>query len=90
MTFPKGAAMEKMMNKTVLALALSFGVTALAANAQTTVSDTDGNGVYSIEEMTAAYPDMDAALFGQIDVDGSGAIDADELQAAREGGLISA
>ena len=77
------------MMKTLIAFALTFGLSAFAAQAQTTVSDTDGNGVYSIEELTAAYPDMDTGLFAQIDVDGSGAIDADELQAAREGGLIA-
>ncbi len=77
------------MMKTLIAFALTLGLSAVSAQAQTTVSDTDGNGVFSIEELTAAYPDMDAGLFGQIDVDGSGAIDADELQAAREGGLIA-
>jgi hypothetical protein len=77
------------MKKTLIAFALTLGLPAVAAQAQTTVSDTDGNGVYSVEELTAAYPDMSAALFAQIDVDGSGAVDADELQAAREGGLIA-
>lgn len=77
------------MNKTLIAFALTLGLSVVSAQAQTTVSDTDGNGVFSIEELTAAYPDMNAGLFGQIDVDGSGAIDADELQAAREGGLIA-
>ncbi|MCV2868596.1 EF-hand domain-containing protein [Defluviimonas sp. WL0002] len=61
---------------------------AASAHAQSAVSDTDGNGTYSMEEMTAAYPDMTAALFSQIDVDGSGEIDADELQAALENGLV--
>ena len=78
-----------MMNKTLIALAVTFAATGFAASAQTAVSDTDGNGVYSIEELTAAYPDMNAGIFGQMDVDGSGAVDADELQAAREGGLIA-
>lgn len=77
------------MSKTLIAFALTLGLSVVAAQAQTTVSDTDGNGVFSIEELTAAYPDMNAGLFGQMDVDGSGAVDADELQAAREGGLIA-
>lgn len=78
------------MNKTVCALALTFGLVGFAANAQTTVSDTDGNGVFSMEELKAAYPDLTADQFQQMDVDGSGAIDADELQAARENGVIPA
>lgn len=78
------------MKKTLTVIALALGFAATAASAQTVVTDTDGNGTYSIEEMTAAYPDMTPELFGQIDVDASGEIDADELQAAREGGLIAA
>ena len=77
------------MNKSLIALALTFGLVGFAANAQTVVTDTDGNGVFSIEELTAAYPDMTPDLYKQIDVDGSGAVDADELQAAREAGLIA-
>lgn len=73
----------------VTALALTLGLTGIAAQAQTTVTDTDGNGTYSVEELTAAYPKMTAALFAQIDVDHSGQVDADELQAARENGLLS-
>jgi len=77
------------MNKIGYAFALGLGLAAFSAQAQTVVSDTDGNGVYSIEEMTAAYPEINADLFAQIDVDGNGAIDADELQAAREAGTIA-
>jgi len=76
------------MNKSLVALALTLGLAGFAAQAQTAVSDTDGNGTFSIEELSAAYPDMDAALFAKIDVDGNGAVDADELQAARENGLL--
>lgn len=83
------AMMEMSMNRTVLALALTFGLAGVAAQAQTVVSDTDGNGTYSVEELTAAYADMSGDLFAQIDVDGSGQVDADELQAARENGLIA-
>ncbi|MEZ5888505.1 MAG: EF-hand domain-containing protein [Paracoccaceae bacterium] len=74
--------------RTLIALTLGFGLMGFAAAAQTTVSDTDGNGTFSIEEMRAAYPDMTPALFAEIDVDGSGSVDADELQAARENGQI--
>lgn len=78
------------MNRFVLATAtiLAFGAT--AAQAQTVVADTNGDGVYSIEELQVAYPDLTADAFAEMDVDGSGQIDADELQAAREQGLIAA
>jgi len=78
------------MTKTLTAVLTVLSLAAGAAHAQTVVTDTDGNGTWSIEEMTAAYPDMTADLFQQIDVNGDGQIDADELQAAREQGLLAA
>lgn len=77
------------MKKTLTVLALGFSLTAFAAQAETKVTDTDGNGTFSKEEMKAAYPDLTDATFAAIDADGSGQIDADELQAARENGTIA-
>ncbi|MCX7889272.1 MAG: EF-hand domain-containing protein [Rhodobacteraceae bacterium] len=77
------------MTRTLTAVLTVLSLAAGAAHAQTVVTDTDGNGTWSIEEMTAAYPDMTRELFAQIDVNGDGQIDADELQAAREQGLIA-
>jgi hypothetical protein len=76
------------MNKFTLALAALVALSA-PAMAQTTVADTDGDGVYSMAELVAAYPDLTEAVFAEIDVDANGAIDADELQAARENGVIA-
>jgi len=75
------------MMKKIAALTLALALSGFAAQAQ--VSDTDGNGTFSLEELKAAYPDMDAGLFARIDQDGSGQVDADELQAARENGVIN-
>ena len=77
------------MKKFVLALGAMAAV-ASAANAQTVVTDTDGNGTYSIEEMTAAYPDMTPELFAEIDANADGAVDADALAAAQEAGKVAA
>lgn len=76
------------MSKLVLSLA-ALSLTAFAANAQTVVADTDGNGTYSIEELTASYADMTAETFAIIDANADGAVDADELAAAIEAGVIA-
>ncbi|WP_347313302.1 EF-hand domain-containing protein [Defluviimonas sp. SAOS-178_SWC] len=76
------------MKKLVLALGAVAACT-VAAQAQTVVTDTDGNGTYSIEELTAAYPDMTAETFSMIDANADGAVDADELKAAQEAGTIA-
>lgn len=76
------------MKHLTLVLGTALALVAGAANAQTKVSDTDGNGTFSIEEMTAAYADMTPALFAEIDVNSDGQVDADELQAAKEAGKL--
>lgn len=73
---------------TAFGLALSI---AGAAGAQTApeVPDTDGNGTRSLAEMQAAYPDMTAGRFDLIDANGDGVVDADELAAAGQAGMLS-
>ena len=71
-----------------------FGITVTCAVlvgtawAQTMVEDTDGDGVYSMEEMRAAYPDVSDDVLVQIDVNEDGAIDEDELAAAIAVGVL--
>lgn len=78
------------MKTRILALAAILTLGAGAASAQTVVADTDGDGVFSMEELLVAYPDLTEEVFTTMDVDASGSIDADELQAAREQGIIAA
>ena len=71
-----------------------FGITIACAMlagavwAQTMVEDTDGDGVYSMDEMRAAYPDVSDDVLVQIDVNEDGAIDDDELAAAIAVGVL--
>ncbi len=78
------------MKKILISVGTILAFSAAVANAQTMVTDTDGDGVYSIEEMTAAYPDMTAETFATIDANADGMVDADELSAAVEAGVIPA
>lgn len=63
---------------------------ATGAFAQVEVDDADGDGVYSMDEIAAAFPDMTEDQFAEIDIDESGTIDADELASASEAGLLPA
>ncbi len=56
--------------------------------AQTIVGDSDGDAVYSMEEVHAAYPEVSDELLVQIDVDEDGAIDEYERAAALAGGVL--
>ena len=60
------------------------------ANAQTAIADTDGNGVYSMEELVAAFPDLTEENFKAADTNADGSIDMEELAAAVEAGHIPA
>lgn len=51
-------------------------------NAQTVLTDTDGNGVYSLQELVDAYPDLTEEAFKAADRNADDALDEAELSAA--------
>ncbi|KRS15850.1 hypothetical protein [Roseovarius indicus] len=77
------------MKTRVLCLAAILAVAAVQTHAETMVEDTDGNGAYSMDEMTAAYPELTEDDFVEIDTDASGDISTEELTLATESGLLS-
>ncbi|MCG6884102.1 MAG: EF-hand domain-containing protein [Silicimonas sp.] len=78
--------MTKRMNLTIAALlGLGLGTAAMAA-----VEDTDGDGVYSMEELLVVYPGLTEEGFGLIDTNGDGAVDENELTAAVDAGVLVA
>jgi cytochrome oxidase Cu insertion factor (SCO1/SenC/PrrC family) len=76
------------MNRIMIAAAASLAGLAGSALAQE-LADTDGNGTFSLEELTAAYPDLTAETFALIDANGDGVVDQDELTAAQEAGTLA-
>ncbi|MBV2361274.1 EF-hand domain-containing protein [Thalassococcus sp. CAU 1522] len=75
------------MKSTVIALVAALSVTGFAAHAE--VADSNGDGVFSMEEMLVSYPDLTEETFAEIDADADGAINAEELAAAVSAGLIA-
>lgn len=76
-----------------IALVLAPFALASAALAQATlpdVPDTDGNGSWSLVELQAVWTDLTEDTFKAIDTTADGAVDATELQAALDGGVIKA
>jgi hypothetical protein len=53
-----------------------------------TAADANGDGVLTIDEVQAAMPDVTAEDFSTMDLDGSGTLDAAEIEAAQEAGLM--
>jgi hypothetical protein len=76
-----------------IAIALAPLALASAAFAQATlpdVPDTDGNGSWSLVELQAVWTDLTEETFKGIDANADGAVDATELQAALDNGVIAA
>ncbi len=76
------------MTRTVLTaltvLALPTGL--LAA----TDIETNGDGLLTIDEVQAVYPEITAEAFTAMDVNADGALDDDEVVAAQEAGMMPA
>jgi hypothetical protein len=76
------------------AIALAPLVLASAAVAETAtlpdVPDTDGNGSWSLVELQAVWTDLTEDNFKAVDTSADGNVDATELQAALDGGVIKA
>lgn len=79
---------------TRIAMFLAPLALATAAVAQTAtlpeVTDTDGNGTWSLVELQAVWTDLTEEGFAGIDTNTDGEVDATELQAALDSGAIAA
>ena len=75
---------------TTLALLLAGTTTAFAQDA--TLADADGDGMVSLAELQDLYADVpEAGLaegFEQVDIDGDGLLNDDEIALARESGIF--
>lgn len=77
--------MTKIASLTFVA-ALTVPTFALAQVA--TDLDTNGDGVLTIDEVQASFPDVTSDVFTAMDLNADGALDADEVAAAQEAGLM--
>ena len=69
--------------------ALSLLITpVLAMGGNAAETDANGDGLITIEEVQAVYPDVTAEQFSEMDVNADGALDADEMQAAQTAGQL--
>ncbi len=70
------------MQKTILGLATAALLIPAASFAATFAEiDADGDGSVTVEEVTAAMPDADAAAIAALDADGDGMISEEEFAA---------
>ncbi len=75
-----------------IASILAAGALATTAFAAGSLADMDanGDGLLTVDEVQAVYPEMTAEQFSEIDVNADGAIDDAEMSAAQDAGLLPA
>lgn len=78
------------MTRTLKLIAPIAVLTALAVPgfAQSADIDINGDGMYSYPEVQAVMPEMSEDDFAALDTSGDGLLDADEIAAATEAGLL--
>lgn len=76
--------------KTKALLTAPLALTASLAAAQSAEIDTNNDGMYSFPEVQAAMPDMMEDTFVLLDMNGDGLLDAEEIAAGTEAGLLPA
>ncbi|QGX98122.1 EF-hand domain-containing protein [Roseovarius faecimaris] len=74
------------MTKFIASL-LSLGFMATAAIAASEI-DTNGDGMMTIDEVQAVFPDVSAEAFAEADTNDDGALDDAEMVAGQEQGLL--
>jgi len=76
--------MFKKLSTTTFVLALALPV---AAFAQSSI-DTDADGLVSVDEFFASYPDASTDAFALMDANADGTLDETEIDNAREAGIL--
>ena len=79
-----------MTAKTLFAVPVAVLILAGPLAAQEAEIDTDGDGMVSFAELQAILPEMTEDQFMVLDVTGDGLLDADEITAGTEAGLLPA
>lgn len=74
------------MTRKLLTL-IAFAASALPAIAAED-ADTNGDGVLSVEEVQAVWPEVTVEMFISMDTDGDGLLNDEEVAAAREYGNL--
>jgi len=59
-----------------------------AASAVAAQVDTNGDGILTLDEVNAAFPEIKAEEFSTMDVNADGVLDNDEVAAAQDAGLM--
>lgn len=72
----------------LMILALPLAGLALAMTGASAEYDANGDGVLTIDEVQAVFPDLSVETFTAMDLNADGALDEQEIAAAQEAGVM--
>ena len=72
----------------ILSAAATVAALLAAAPALAQMTDADGDGMYTLDDLLAAYPELGSETFDEIDTDGDGMLSEAEVAAAEDEGLL--
>jgi hypothetical protein len=78
------------LNKFAAVAITTLCVPAYAMGSGASEVDANGDGLLSVTEVQAVYPEVTAEQFSAMDLNADGALDDAEVQAATEAGMIPA
>jgi len=82
--------MTKYAALTAIAAIAALAFPALAMGQSAAELDVNGDGVLTIDEVQASFPEVTSDQFTLMDLNADGALDADEITAAQQAGLMPA
>lgn len=77
------------MRPTIMIAATAAALAGFATAALAHEMDTDQDGLLTLAELQAEYPDLTEATYDAVDANADGAVDDDELAAAWESGILA-
>ncbi len=78
-------AMDKVISRTVLVL---LSIAPVASMSDGLEVDANGNGVLTLDEVQASFPDVTLNDYMAMDLNADGSLDAREVRAAEEAGMM--
>ncbi|MEM8579162.1 MAG: hypothetical protein AAGF60_15040 [Pseudomonadota bacterium] len=72
----------------IMAAAAALAFPAFAMGQGAADADANGDGVLTIDEVQAVYPEVSTDMFTAMDLDADGALSADEVATAEEAGQL--
>lgn len=79
--------MKKFSAACLAVIGLAVSATAMSA---ATEMDSDGDGFYSFSELLVGFPTLTEETYLLLDANGDGSVDAEEVAAAQQAGIIPA